>query len=111
MSASLLTLTSLAVAVSVARAEEVMPRLHEEGPMLMYQRRDSGELILSESAVVFHLHWLQPELSRLPFARHVDVHWFAAIAGKEEESVRPALKNCRTHRLDSVSFPQSRQGG
>ena len=104
MSAAWLTLTFLAVAVSVARVEEVMPRLHQLGLMFPHQGRDSIQFILGESAVVFHPDRIQPDLSRLPVPSNVYMERFASITGEKEESVRTTLENRRTHMLDSNAY-------
>ena len=106
MSTSLVTRTRLAAAASAAGLEVVMPRLQQHGLVFLDQRRNLGQLILSEATVVLQPDVFQPELGGLPLSRYVNMSRFAPVAGKEKEAVRTALQNCRTHVADSASFPR-----
>lgn len=99
-----MTRTRLAVAVSVAGLEEVMPRLEKRGPVFLHQRRNLVQFILRESAVRRHCHRIEPKLRNLPFPSHVNVWWLGPVAREKEEPVRAASENRRAHDADSVSF-------
>jgi hypothetical protein len=75
--------------------------------MLSHQGHDSVEFILGESAVVFQSDWLKPDLGRLLIPRDVHVVRLVTITGKEEETIRAASQDGRTHWVDSASFPGS----
>ena len=77
---SAVTLTDAAAAVSLARLEVLMPRLHQLRFVVPHQHCHSVEFCLGESMVVFHANRTQPELRCLLSARHERVsarrdHW------------------------------------
>lgn len=65
--------------------------------MLSHEALNPIELILREPPVEFQPHGFEPELGLFAFPRDVNVWWFPAIAGVEEEAVRTALEDRRAH--------------
>ena len=62
------------------------------------------------SCIVLESHGLQPELGDLSVAGQMDMRRLAPIAREEEEPIRAALQNRRTHASDSASFPMNPPG-
>src|SRR5450759_2023346 len=62
------------------------------------------------SCIVLESHGLQPELGDLSVAGQMDMRRLAPIAREEEEPIRAALQNRRTHASDSASFPMNPRG-
>src|SRR6266481_7065975 len=86
---SAVTLTFLAVAVSVARLEVLMPCLDQFGFVLLHQRRDLVQFCWGDSMVVFHPNWTQPELRGLQLALDVHVNRFPRSLEKKKNRCGP----------------------
>jgi hypothetical protein len=65
--------------------------------MLTHQGCHPIQFSRSESAVVLETHRLQPELRGFPLGGHMHVRRLTAIAGEEEQTIRPYLQDGRTH--------------
>lgn len=97
MRLSAVTRTFFAAAVSVARLEVVMPRLHQFGLVLPNECLHSVQFRRREPTVVLQPNRLQPKLGCPTSSSDVDVYRFAAVARKEEQPIRSALEDRRAH--------------
>jgi len=98
------TRTCLAVAVSVARLEIVIPCPHELRLVLSYETFDSTQLVRRETIAVHLPDGRQPELGYVVVASDVDMYRLTSITRKEKEPVRAASEDGRTHPDDCRSF-------
>ena len=98
------TRTRLAVAVSAAAGEVIMPRLQQGSFVLLHEACDSPQLLGCKPEVVRHPRRQQPEFCRLVLTGDVYMCRFASIARKKEKSIRTASQNRRAHFDDCRSF-------
>jgi len=94
---SSVTRTCLAAAVPAADAKVLMPCLQEFGLVLLDETHQSLRLARPKSEIGRQSGWRQPELRQSSLACDVHVRRFGSVAREEEEPIRTALKNGRTH--------------
>jgi len=84
-------------AAFVGDAKVLMPRLPDLSFVLKHQTGQSFRLPFAEANARREANRRQPELRQLSLAHNVHVRRFRPVARKEEESIRSALEDGRTH--------------
>lgn len=92
------TRTFLAVAISVATLEVVMPCLRECSRVFPQNPRNSVQFCLTEPIVVRYPNGCKPEFGELVVPLDVNVNWLVTITREKEKPIRSALQNSRAHR-------------
>jgi hypothetical protein len=76
-----------------------MPSLHQLALIIRYNALNVHDLLPTESATSGESHRFQPKLCQPILSLHVHVQRFVAVAGIEEQPVRPVMKDGRHGRI------------
>jgi len=66
----------------------LIPTPNQLFSIVFCQLLDAVEFTATKTAAALQSHWIEPELGNSIIAFNVDMFWFVAITGVEEETIR-----------------------